>query len=340
MWRNSSLRAFLVADELDVVDQQHVGGAEALLERHRVLLADRLNELVHETFGREVENAPPRLAAAQAPCDRVHEVGLAEADAAVEIERVEGEAVDPCDLLRRGMGELVGLADHEFAEGEAAVERRAEPGRRPVLGPGGGVVAKRLRCVVVRAPNALAGLRRGRMNRDPDALDAAPLAGPERGDAVRVVGGDPVAQEAGGDAEGDLIAVDVDQNERRQPTREGGLAHFRAKLQTNPLPGLPGVPARRPGGAHRRPPRGRALRRPDHGDGDGGAPPWRPSRRCGPNVPGNASLNPDFVLARRCAPPAGGMKLSPHGQTEFATPSRTTVIFALNVAGASTGDMR
>ena len=70
------------------------------------------------------------------------------------------------------------------------------------------------------------------------ALNAGPLLGPKGRDAVRIVRRDPVTEEASADAEGHLVAVDFDQSERRQPTREGGLAQFGLKTRPDLLPGV------------------------------------------------------------------------------------------------------
>ena len=83
------LGGLLAADELDVVDHQHVGRAEQLLEAHGVLEAQRLDELVHELLGGQVDHLARRVLAADLPGDGVHQVGLAEPDAAVQEQRVE-----------------------------------------------------------------------------------------------------------------------------------------------------------------------------------------------------------------------------------------------------------
>ena len=231
------LRAVLVADELDVVDQQHVSGTQPLLERHRVFLPDRLNEPIHEPFGGQVEDAPGRLAATNAPRDGVQKVGLAAPDTAIEVERVERKMVDASDLLRRGVGEFVAFADYEFPEGEAVVERRAEA-VQPF------VVRAQAQSAVAPRRGPLAGgvrfavriRRQAIMNDDAGGLDAWPMIGPKRRDAIRIVRFDPVAEEPRGNAEGDFLAVNVDQSERSQPAREAGVAQFRAKTRPDPLP--------------------------------------------------------------------------------------------------------
>ena len=55
-------------------------------------------------------------------------MGLAEADAGVDVERIEHHAVAAAclrHLLGGRMGERVGAADHERVEGQARIERRA-----------------------------------------------------------------------------------------------------------------------------------------------------------------------------------------------------------------------
>ena len=94
------LGRILAADELHVVDHQHVDRAELLLEGHGVLVAQRADELVHELFGRQVDDPAARLALADVPGDGVHQVGLAEPDAAIEEQRVERHA----SALRRRAG--------------------------------------------------------------------------------------------------------------------------------------------------------------------------------------------------------------------------------------------
>ncbi len=54
----------------------------------------------------------------------MHQVGLAQADTAIEEQRVEGDRAAFGNPARGGMGQLVGLADDEAVEGEARIERR------------------------------------------------------------------------------------------------------------------------------------------------------------------------------------------------------------------------
>ena len=117
------LGRFLAVDELDVVDHQHIDRAELLLERDRVLVPERADEVVHELLGRQISDLALRLGDADVPRDGVHQMGLAEPDPAVQEQRVERRRGGFGDAARGGMGELVRLADHEIVEGEARIER-------------------------------------------------------------------------------------------------------------------------------------------------------------------------------------------------------------------------
>ena len=82
--------------------------------------------------------------------DRVHQVGLAEAHAAVEEERVVGAGGGLGDRARGGVGELVGGADDEGVEGEARIQDETRATR-----PSGPPPAAR-----ARAPGAETGSKR------------------------------------------------------------------------------------------------------------------------------------------------------------------------------------
>ncbi len=230
VWKNSSWVEVLAADELHVVDHQHVDGAELLLEGDRVLVPERPDELVHELLGREVDDRARGVALADVPGDGVHEMGLAEADAAIEEERVERHRVRFGDAPGCGMGELVRLADHEVLEGEARIERGGEARAHVGLGlaaVGGGMV----------------GLHPGAGCRLPRALDdeldqahRGILALPQRADAVRVVARDPIAHEARGRAEPHQADLERLEGQRLEPALIRGLAELRAQAAAHPRP--------------------------------------------------------------------------------------------------------
>ena len=118
------LGALLAGEELDVVDEQHVDAAVLVAEAGHLLVAHVGDHLVGELLARDVADGGLRLAALHLVADGVHEVGLAEADAAVEEERVVGLRWALGDRLRGGACELVAGAEDEAVEVVARVELR------------------------------------------------------------------------------------------------------------------------------------------------------------------------------------------------------------------------
>src|SRR5688572_13164099 len=84
------LRAFLAAEELDVVDQQQVRLAITLPELYQRAVLDRVDEFVDEELTREIHHLRVLLFREDVLADRLHQVRLAEPDAAVNEERVVG----------------------------------------------------------------------------------------------------------------------------------------------------------------------------------------------------------------------------------------------------------
>ncbi len=121
------LRGILAGNELHVIDHQHVDRAEDFLEIHDLPFAQRLHEAVHELLGRQVKHAQVRAAGLQFMRDGMHQVGLAQADPAVQEQGVEGDRPALGHPAGGGMGQFVGLADHKTVEGKARIQRRARP---------------------------------------------------------------------------------------------------------------------------------------------------------------------------------------------------------------------
>src|SRR5207244_7240998 len=117
----------LALEKLQVVDDEDVDAAQRLLEGERRLRLQCRYEAVHEFFGGEIEH----LALADGisgPGDRLQQVGLAEAHAGMDVERVEHDRIAAPggrDLLRRRVCQRVGTANRKAVDGEARVERRA-----------------------------------------------------------------------------------------------------------------------------------------------------------------------------------------------------------------------
>ncbi len=107
------LRLRFLLQEVDVVDQQHVGVAVLRLELVRVLLADRLDELGGEVLRGHVDDLHVVHLVVDRVADGLDEVGLAESDAAVDEARVVRGARVARDGHRGVGGEAVVLADDE-----------------------------------------------------------------------------------------------------------------------------------------------------------------------------------------------------------------------------------
>ena len=116
------LRPLLVRDELDVIDEQQVDAPVAGPEVVDAALLDAGDELVGELLAGDVDDPLAREASDDRVADGVHQVGLAEAHAAVQEQRVVGVAGALRDRQARGVREAVGGADDEGPERVARVE--------------------------------------------------------------------------------------------------------------------------------------------------------------------------------------------------------------------------
>ncbi len=134
------LRALLAGEELDVVDQQRIERAVRGLEFVDGVVLQRPHHVADEALRVHVGDARLRIALLHQVRDGVHQVGLAQTDAAVDEQRVVGAAGILGDLVRGRLGELVALALDEVREGEVGIEPRADHqplGAAHVRGQGG-----------------------------------------------------------------------------------------------------------------------------------------------------------------------------------------------------------
>ena len=90
---------------------------------------ERADEVVGERLDRRVADGQPVAVVGDVVGDRVQQVRLAEPGRAADEERVVGEAGHLGDGERGGVGEPVGVADHELVEREARVELAARGAR-------------------------------------------------------------------------------------------------------------------------------------------------------------------------------------------------------------------
>src|SRR6185437_15881105 len=169
------------------------------------------------------------------PRDRVHEMCLAEADAAMKKQGVERRLQRFRDRrlgkpLRGGMGEFVGFADDEILEGKAWIER----------GHHAAIIA--VEYVARRSGNgggsdiAVIGGREARHHDEIDRDDAAVFLVPQDTQPVAVMLFEPVARELRRHRDLDAIVGDAQQRHRLEPVVVNGLAVFGAQSGANARP--------------------------------------------------------------------------------------------------------
>ena len=220
MWKNSSAVRGLALEELDVVDQQEVSAAVAVLEAVDGGAVQRGDELVGEGLCRGVVDGQLRAVATEVVGDRAEEMGLAEPWGPVEEERVVGLAGGLGDCQGCGVGELVAGADDEALEGVVGIECD---------------VARRL--VVNRA--ARWGDVRGDQLDLADAVDRPGGGGTEQ---LHVATANP-AQDAlwAGQIQG--RSTPGERGERREPEAVGVLGDGGGQFSLDLAPGTAQVPA-------------------------------------------------------------------------------------------------
>ncbi len=133
------LGALAARQQLHVVEDEDVDLAEALLELPHAVASQRRDEVVHERLGGQVGDARERVALEDLVPDRVGEMCLAEADSAVDEERIVVIARLGRDGLARRVRELVRGADDEAREGVLRIEGTEEGAGAPLAVPAGGV---------------------------------------------------------------------------------------------------------------------------------------------------------------------------------------------------------
>ncbi|MCY1509556.1 hypothetical protein D9M68_439050 [compost metagenome] len=133
------LRAVLVGEELHVVDQQQIERVVAFLELIESLALIGLDHIRHELLGVDVENFGIGPVGQQPVTHSVHQVGLAQADAAVDEKRVVQVARHAGHVHGRGARHAVGRALDQGVEREPRIEPVLEAGGRRFLARAGHV---------------------------------------------------------------------------------------------------------------------------------------------------------------------------------------------------------
>src|SRR5712691_11094970 len=94
------------------------------LERRHAVGTDRADHLVHETFARGVENMHARVLIEQSAADRVQQMRLAHANAAVDEQWVVASRRAGGNRASRGVRELIARADDEALKAELWIKLR------------------------------------------------------------------------------------------------------------------------------------------------------------------------------------------------------------------------
>jgi hypothetical protein len=247
------LEALLALEELDVVDEQDVVGAVALLEALDPLVAERVDEVVDEGLARHVAHGERGRVLRDVLRHGLQEMRLAKAGAAVDEERVVGLRWRLGDRECSRMREAVGRPDDERVEGVLVLETAAFGPSLQALDHGNG--ALRPRAILRRAT---------RVFRDPElerALDADDVA--HRGaDQPEEVPFDPVAGELAWNREHERLVLDGEIADVTEPLGVRPVAERFSEPPRDLLPKVlcrqldlvlhrrPGPPRLRPGGQH------------------------------------------------------------------------------------------
>ena len=231
-----ALLGLLLADkELDVVEQQYVGGPVGLAELLRLALADGAYVLGREVLRGGVDER--RGLSAGEPSDGVQQVSLAQADLRVDDQGVVHRPGPIGDGLGSAVGELVGLADYEGVEGVLWVQPRAPASR----GLGRGCRTRRRvrlgeRGIIVAFGGRSA--RRRAANLDTHVEAAPDLAldrlGDERGHALF----EHLRHEGVGRADNEGVVAHGDASRLLQPRLEGGPRYLYLQVVENAFPYL------------------------------------------------------------------------------------------------------
>ena len=247
------LGALAAGQELHVVEDQRIDAAELFAKLAHLVAPERTDQLVHENLGRHEQNFPRPIAAGpDVMPDRGHQMRLAEADTAVDEERVVLFARLIGDRLRRGMRELIARADHELRESVARVQ-----GRMAISARRGAVVARfaatpcRCRCplplaIAIRMAVAV-GMTIGRrcvrrcncriLAQSQPHLDLAACLRRQRGaHQAHVAIVDPIAKKSIGRLDRDRRSLMSDKIERPDPRLVADLTELIAHAVSGSLP--------------------------------------------------------------------------------------------------------
>ncbi len=208
----------LALEELDVVDQESVEPAVALLEALGPVRAERGHELAGEALGGGVVDGQFGVVPAHVRGDRAHEVRLAQPGRPVKVKGVVGLARRLGHRERGGVGEPVPGPDHEPVELVAGVDRHG-------LGDAG---------------SGGAGAHPGRRVHQSDALEAGAEAAKRLFERAHISALDP-GPDAGRPGQIKGLGLGARGLERVDPKVERGGRKRALELRADSRPGRPGV---------------------------------------------------------------------------------------------------
>src|SRR6185369_16084628 len=99
--------------ELNVIDQEHIDRSILLTKALRLVITNRVNQIVHETLRRDVAEFEMFIARFDSVAAGMHQVRLAKSDTAVEVERVVGSSRRFSYREGRSVRELVTRTDNK-----------------------------------------------------------------------------------------------------------------------------------------------------------------------------------------------------------------------------------
>ena len=224
------LNSFLAREELDVVNQQHVGLAVFLAELGELVVLDPVNVFVGELFGREISDARAFFVARHVLADGMEQMRLAQADPAVKEKRIVGFAGRLGHRQRGGVGEIVVVADDKSFKRILGIEMDFAAARRAFVRRFGGFHFGRH------------GRRRQGDWRAPGRNFEFDLQLPAGGDGkgvlqeTGVVVLEPDFAEFVRRLEHDVIAIQRTRAQRGKPHAEGVFAQLGAELLLRQIP--------------------------------------------------------------------------------------------------------
>ncbi len=114
------LGRFLAGNKLDIVDQQDIDLAIALAEGRGIMRADRIDQVVGELFGRDVQYLQTLLVSGVA--DGMQQVCFSKTHPAIQEQRVVGFGRVIGDSLAGGVRQAVAGPHHKVFEGVACIQ--------------------------------------------------------------------------------------------------------------------------------------------------------------------------------------------------------------------------